>query len=214
MSRFVTLFAPKRLQPLCPSIAPSASTGAWQETSCLLLTGQTLEVMETYALFSSSESTDRSGVTWQEVLLSSICPTGQATDRISKHLFFNPSQVQITCSFSELLLKMFFSVPIDSKLFFFWKILTFPFSRCHWNFEDIYIQFKVKLRHSGASSPFMWVSGSELEVLSLYRTTTKAESSSFEILTEKKARKMIAVKVNKELKKVLRWFSQKHQQSR
>lgn len=98
--------------------------------------------------------------------------------------------------------------------FFFWKILTFPFSRCHWNFEDIYIQFKVKLRHSGASSPFMWVSGSELEVLSLYRTTTKAESSSFEILTEKKARKMIAVKVNKELKKVLRWFSQKHQQSR
>lgn len=27
MSRFVTLFAPKRLQPLCPSIAPSASTG-------------------------------------------------------------------------------------------------------------------------------------------------------------------------------------------
>lgn len=103
---------------------------------------------------------------------------------------------------------------LTQSFFFFWKILTFPFSRCHWNFEDIYIQFKVKLRHSGASSPFMWVSGSELEVLSLYRTTTKAESSSFEILTEKKARKMIAVKVNKELKKVLRWFSQKHQQSR
>lgn len=96
MSRFVTLCAPTRLQPLCPSQNPMRPLGHDRKQAA---SSDRADVGSHGNLRSGQDGQDRTGgcsasqkiqmgqeVTWQEVLLSSLCRAGQATDRTLKHL--------------------------------------------------------------------------------------------------------------------------------